>query len=168
MIIGVIKDQADCVEVPTKIFAKHSLTDTIATFTFKKIDGTPVRNFKGWYDDLGMVAKHFTVSSDAHPMIKRQYTICQTMETHILNALFELAKDILAAETGATVKLDKALFDSSDSNRISLTLKNYNRPGGVATQIFNIDLIGYAPSIADKNLLVATAGSSNHPKEKPE
>jgi hypothetical protein len=168
MIIGVIKDQADCVEVPTKIFAKHSLTDTIATFTFKKIDGTPVRNFKGWYDDLGMVAKHFTVSSDAHPMIKRQYTICQTMETHILNALFELAKDILAAETGATVKLDKVLFDSSDSNRISLTLKNYNRPGGVATQIFNIDLIGYAPSIADKNLLVATAGSSNHPKEKPE
>jgi len=69
------------------------------------------------------------------------------METHILTALFELAKDILAAESGATVKLDKVLFDSSDCNRISLTLKNYNRPGGVATQIFNVDLIGYAPSI---------------------
>lgn len=55
------------------------------------------------------------------------------METHILNALFELAKDILAAEAGAKVKLDKVLFDSSDCNRISLTLKNYNRPGGVAT-----------------------------------
>jgi len=71
MIIGVIKGQSDCIEIPTKIFSKHLLTDNIATFTFKKIDGTPVRNFKGWYDDLGMLAKHFTVSSDALPMIKR-------------------------------------------------------------------------------------------------
>jgi len=64
------------VEVPTKIFAKHKLTDTIATFTFKSLDGKNRKNFKGWYYDLGMVAKHFTVSSSALPHIKRQYTIC--------------------------------------------------------------------------------------------
>ena len=71
MIVGVIKDQLECVEVPTKIFAKHLLTETIATFTFKKFDGVPVHNFKGWYFDLGMVARHFTVSSEALPMLKR-------------------------------------------------------------------------------------------------
>ena len=67
MIVGLINDQHDAVEVSTKIFAKHALTDTIATFTFKKLDGMKVRNFKGWYFDLGMVAKHFTVSSEALP-----------------------------------------------------------------------------------------------------
>ena len=106
MIIGVIEDQHDAVEVPTKIFAKHLLTETIATFTFKKFDGKTVRNYKGWYFDLGMVAKHFTVSSDALPMVKRQYTICQTMEMHTLKALYKLAKDILAAGPDTKVKLD--------------------------------------------------------------
>lgn len=51
--------------MPTKIFAKHKLTETIGTFTFKKFDGSTVRNFKLWYFDLGMVAKHFTVTSQA-------------------------------------------------------------------------------------------------------
>ena len=71
MIVGVIEDQYDAVEEPTKIFAKHTLTDNIATFTFKSIDGEVVRNFKGWYMDLGMVAKHFTVSSEFLPHLKR-------------------------------------------------------------------------------------------------
>ena len=101
MIVGLIKDQDDCKELPTKIFAKHELTDSIATFTFKKIDGKPVRNYKGWYDDLGMVAKHFTVSSRALPHIKRQYTICQSMEMNVLKAIYKLAKDILDSGPGS-------------------------------------------------------------------
>ena len=101
MIVGYIADQDDAVEMPTKIFAKHELTDNIATFTFKKLDGKPVRNYKLWYDDLGMVAKHFTVSSRALPHIKRQYTICQAMEMHVLKALYKLAKDILDSGPGS-------------------------------------------------------------------
>ena len=63
-------------EVAAKIFARHTLTDNIGTYTFKALDGHPVRNYKNWYFDLGMVAKHFTVSTHALPHIKRQYTIC--------------------------------------------------------------------------------------------
>ena len=64
MIVGFIEDQHDVREEPTKIHAKHSLTDNIATFTFKKINEHEVsRNYKGWFTDLSMVAKHFTVSS---------------------------------------------------------------------------------------------------------
>ena len=76
MIVGVIEDQHDIAEVGTKIFAKHCLTDNIATFTFKNVTGSNVRNYKSWYHDLSMVARHFTVSSRAHPHIKRQYTLC--------------------------------------------------------------------------------------------
>ena len=100
MIVGYIDDQHDAKEVPTKIFAKHELTDNIATFTFKHLQGKTVRNYKGWYYDLGMVAKHFTVSSRAMPHIKRQYTICQTMEMNVLKALYKLAKDILDSGPG--------------------------------------------------------------------
>ena len=163
MIIGVIQDQHDAKEVPTKIFAKHELTDNIATFTFKHLHGKPVRNYKGWYYDLGMVAKHFTVSSRAMPHIKRQYTICQTMEMHVLKALFKLAKDIIDSGPGTQIRLDncaldpnfeKLLFPSKSKKEsgkeleqekpamISLTMKNYQRPNGVATQINNVDLTG--------------------------
>ena len=107
------------------------------------MDSKIVRNYKGWYFDLGMVAKHFTVSSSALPHIKRQYTICQTMEMHCLKALYKLAKDILEGGPGSQIRLDTTLFNGDDCDRISFTLKNYKRPNGVATQIFNVDLIGY-------------------------
>ena len=110
MVIGVIEDQHDAVEEPTKILAKHALTDNIATFTFKTTDDHIVRNFKGWYMDLGMVAKHFTVSSGALPHRKRQYTICQTMEMNRLRALYKLAKDILDSGPGSMIHLDESLF----------------------------------------------------------
>lgn len=82
-----------------------------------------------------MVAKHFTVSSQALPHIKRQYTICQTMEFDILKALYKLAKDILDSGPGAIIRLDEKLFErgNKDTNVISLTLKNYKKTNGVAT-----------------------------------
>ena len=53
-----------------------------------------------WYYDLGMVAKHFTVCSRENPKIRRQYTICQTMDVTVLEALSNLAKEILESEPG--------------------------------------------------------------------
>jgi len=162
MIVGVIDDQHDVVEMPTKIFAKHTFTDTIATFTFKSVNGKNIRNYKGWYQDLSMVAKHFTVSSQALPHIKRQYTICQTMEMHCLKALYKLAKDIIEGGPGSQIRLDESLFNGNDTNQISLTLKNYKRPNGVATQIFNVDLVNYQSSLLHENTVVATPFSSNN------
>ena len=80
-----------------------------------------------------MVAKHFTVSSKALPHIRRQYTICQTMEVSRLKALHKLAKDILQSEKGTQVTLDEKLFADKETNKISLTIKNYERPNGMAT-----------------------------------
>ena len=51
----------------------------------------------------------------------------------MLKALYKLAKDILDSGPGSKIRLDESLFDDSDNNRICLTLKNYERPNGVAT-----------------------------------
>ena len=75
-----------------------------------------MRNLKGWYHDLGMVAKHFTVSSEALPHIKRQYTICQTMATQNLMALHKLAKDITDGLPASEIFLDESLFSGADTN----------------------------------------------------
>ena len=109
------------------------MTPNIGTFTFKQLDEKPARNYKGWYQDLGMVAKHFTVSSLEYPQIRRQYTICQTMEMENLRAFRKLADDILHAQPGEKVTIDESFFSSEDTGNISLTLKNYDRPHGVAT-----------------------------------
>ena len=71
MIVGTIEEQRDVQELPAKIVARHLLTESIATFTFSSLDAKSIKNFKGWYQDLGMVAKHFTVSSQVLPHIKR-------------------------------------------------------------------------------------------------
>ena len=53
------------------------------------------------------------------------------------------------------------MFDDSNTNRICLTLKNYYRPNGVATQIFDVNLVGYEASVGSDKMLIATAYSSN-------
>ena len=65
------------------------------------------------------------------------------MDINILKAVFKLAKDILENPIGAEIHLNQSLFTRHDMNQISLTLKNYERPNGVATQIFDVDLSGY-------------------------
>ena len=40
-------------------------------------------------------------------------------------------------------------------------MKNYKRPNGVATQVFETQLIGYEKSLEADNLLIATQKSSN-------
>ena len=55
------------------------------------------------------------------------------MEAKCLRALYKLAKDIIEGGPGSQIRLDESLFDGSDTDKISLTLKNYKRPNGVAT-----------------------------------
>ena len=75
---------------------------------------------------------------------------------HILKALYKLAKDILESGPGSHIRLDESLFDSEDTNKVSFTMKNYKRPSGLATQVFNVKLIGYQKSLEDDQMLIAT------------
>ena len=78
------------------------------------------------------------------------------MEMHILKALYKLAKDILESGPGSHIRLDESLFDSEDTNKVSFTMKNYKRPSGLATQVFNVKLIGYQKSLENDQMLIAT------------
>ena len=85
------------------------------------------------------------------------------MEINILKALFQLAKDILENPIGsADVQLNENLFSHYDVNQISLTLKNYDRPNGVATQIFQVDLSGY---IQDNSVIIEDTEENLIPSE---
>lgn len=83
------------------------------------------------------------------------------MEVDRLTALYKLAKDIIEGGPGAQIQLDESLFNGNDTNQISMTLKNYNRPNGLATQIFDVDLINYRQA-TNSNALVATQYSTNN------
>ena len=66
------------------------------------------------------------------------------MQVNILTALYKLADDIIHSDESGhrNVRFDVSLLDRGkyDTNEISLTLKNYERPNGVATQIFDVPL----------------------------
>ena len=62
------------------------------------------------------------------------------MQVDRLRALHKLARDIIYAGPYSVIKLDESLFNDDDHNQISMTLKTYARPNGVATQIHNINL----------------------------
>lgn len=95
MIVGVIEGQDSVGDVPFKIAERHNLTDNTATFTLKTIDGLVVDNLKHWYNDPEMIGRHFLVYSKDGPRIKRQYTICSSMNKTIMNTLLDLAKTVL-------------------------------------------------------------------------
>ena len=52
--------------------------------------------------------------------------------------------------------MDQVVFPKEDTDRISLTLKNYNRPQGLATKIFNVDFSEYQKDPEDEQMLVAS------------
>ena len=68
------------------------------------------------------------------------------MEVRIADGLEKLAQAILkdSGKAGSKITLDQTLglFSGQDTDRITFTLKNYKMPYGVATQIFNTDIIG--------------------------
>jgi hypothetical protein len=50
-----------------------------------------VKNLKRWYSDIDMIGRHFLVSSQRFPKIKRHYTICSSMRPELLKELLKLA-----------------------------------------------------------------------------
>ena len=75
------------------------MSDNTATFTFETIDdgATPVDNLKRWYNDPAMIGRHFLVFSAAATRIKRQYTICSSMNPAVMTALIKFADTTISA-----------------------------------------------------------------------
>lgn len=79
-----------------------------------------------------MIGRHFLCYSASAPRVKRQYTICSSMNDTVRSALLELAQSVLDKKEIAFK--DEVLL-GQDQSDIDLTLKTYNMPKGLATAI---------------------------------
>ena len=94
-----------------------------------------------------MIGRHFLVYSEQAPRIKRQYTICSSMNADITSALLSLAAKVC---DNTEAQFDEKLFMGQDQSSIDLTLKTYDKPKGLATRIHNT-------KVAEKNSAVVPA-----------
>ena len=92
LVVGVLEDQSLVTDVPMTLISKTEVNNTSSTFIFTQKDGNVVSNFKKWYFDVGMFGRHFIVYSETDPKTKRQYTICNTMQPDLLDALRKLGE----------------------------------------------------------------------------
>lgn len=118
-----------------------------------------VCNLKRWYSDLGMIGRHFLVSSKRFPKIKRHYTICSCMRPELMNAFLKLAHDVL---NGNQIDFDFSLLDTKDQDKICLTLKNYKMERGVSTQIHRVVPVLDAP---EQDEIMIDLGDFNNDEE---
>ena len=109
------------------------MTTGTETFTFSSIDGEPVPNLKHWYNDPGMIGRHFLVFNVASPRVKRHYTICSSMQPVLHSELLKLAENIVSGDPNTD--FDNSIFVNNDKKSISLTLKTYHTKTGLATKI---------------------------------
>ena len=73
-------------------------------------------------------------------MVKRQYTISQSMQKEVIEEIQSISKQVMNEEY--PIILDETLFEDKDWDKISFTMKDYNRKGGLATLITNVMLPG--------------------------
>ena len=80
-----------------------------------------------------MIGKHYLVASSRQPNKFRHYTICNTFVPAFYTAITAALDFALARKEH---NFDKGLLNEDSSSQIWLTLKNYEKPTGVSTAIY--------------------------------
>lgn len=94
-------------------------------------------NLKRWYNNPEMIGRHFLVFNDNSRRIKRQYTICSSIDKSIMDQLLALASSVT---NGGNSTFDGTFLRGEDQDSIGLTLKTYEVKNGLATSIHNSDV----------------------------
>ena len=116
-----------------RISAKTQVNTDTATFTFTSLlGGQVINNLKSWYNDPAMIGRHFLVYAEKNPRVKRQYTICSSMNLEVQRELMRLANSIILK---TDINFDYAMMLGQDQDSIDLTVKSYRVPKGLATNI---------------------------------
>ena len=103
--------------------------------TFKQIDTNvnEVTNFKRFYPGLKVLGKNFLISTIPRTAIecpiKRHYSICWALDKQIKSNL------VKCLDSNSIKDFDKTLYVIKDTNKISLTIKNYNTESGLSKKI---------------------------------
>ena len=91
LVVGVLDGQTLVREELFRLTSKSPVNQGTATFTFTTVDNEPVVNCKNWYGDPAMVGRHFLVYCVRTPNVKRQYTICSSIQPHMYAELIKMA-----------------------------------------------------------------------------
>jgi len=75
-----------------------------------------------------------------NPLVKRQYTISQTMNKTNLTEIYNVVDQIMKDEY--PLLFDEEMFNDKDCDKICFTMKDYRRKGGLATYLANTILPG--------------------------
>ena len=63
LVVGVLKEQEFVQDELFIITNKVPVNDNTSTFTLTSIDNEPITNLRLWYNDPGMIGRHFLVYS---------------------------------------------------------------------------------------------------------
>lgn len=151
MIIGDLNGQSQIKDEKFKLFDKKQVNSDTCTFTFAATEGQPIPNLKSWYNDPNMIGRHFVVYSSKAPQVKRQYTICSSMNKNVKQALLDLAQGVIDKKE---TEFDYKIMLGQDQTSVDLTLKNYGVKGGLATRIHNTEVSGKGNSKSDDTFYI--------------
>ena len=94
-----------------------------------------VDNWKHWYSDLSMIGRHYLVYSASDVLVKRQYTICNSIVPEVYWLLLDICDTKLQHRD---LKFNPGVFSDKNRNSIYLTCKDYQSKKGVATRLHNL------------------------------
>jgi hypothetical protein len=133
MVVAVFAGQENlCEKVVTRIVKKVKDNTNTCTFCFETINQLEVPNFSSFFEDLSYIGRHYLLSASSDPIVRRQYTVCNTFIPDFFIHIFKLCQAVIEGEA---FEFDYSLINSSHSKRFYLTLKNYKQPTGLSAKI---------------------------------
>lgn len=95
-------------------------------------DKNSVKDWKHWYDSVDMIGRHFLVYSKENIGVKRQYTICNSIEEKVYKYLISLCDQKMDGTNEVFEPFNK-IVSTNDKSSIYVTCKDYHTKHGVAT-----------------------------------
>ena len=80
------------------------------------------------------LTRHFWIRNMNNPKVIRHYTTCNAMAPRFYNELIRLLNDPSKVNT-----FDRSILNSDDNNRMTFTIKNYKKEGGLSFRFFETD-----------------------------
>jgi hypothetical protein len=131
LIIGRLIDEAPSGTM--KVYDSHKVNKDTKVFVLKA--KKLLKGVKLYHSRLDAIGRHYLVSNDINPNVKRHYTITSCMKKDAYEEYLRVIKDAL--ETGETTPVHKSLLDDRDGSLAVITLKNYGQKKGVSTSFFS-------------------------------
>ena len=112
----------------------NKVNNLTRSFVLETLDRLPRKNYKTYYPGMKHLTRHFWIRNMNNPKVIRHYTTCNAMAPRFYNELIRLLNDPSKVNT-----FDRSILNSDDNNRMTFTIKNYKKEGGLSFRFFETD-----------------------------